>query len=92
MTNTGFRDLLRGLSTAAGLAAGVLPGAGSTVAGILRSALGLAADLAATGLDPIKEIERIRKRAPLLADVEREWEEQMRERFGLPEPDIYEES
>uniref|UniRef100_A0A6M3INU5 Uncharacterized protein n=1 Tax=viral metagenome TaxID=1070528 RepID=A0A6M3INU5_9ZZZZ len=69
-------------SVAADAAARFLPGAGSTIAKTAGSGFALAADIAAAGRDPVLEIERLRQRAPLLAEVERDWADHLRAKFG----------
>lgn len=65
------QQLFQHLSTAADLAAPVLPGTAGTVAKYLGRAFALGADFIAAGKDPVKHVQRIRERATMLADVER---------------------
>ena len=80
-------DILRGVSRAATAAAPLLPGPAATVAGIAAAALGLAADFAAAGADPVTEIKRIRSEDPMLANVEEHWARRLRDEFPPPSSD-----
>lgn len=81
MTPEDTGRVLGSLAQAAQSLAPVLPGGGSYVAHVIGAALGLAADLAAAGDEPIAAIARIRSSEPVLVEVEAEWERALRERF-----------
>ena len=74
--------ILRKSSTAAAAIAPMLPGPAAVVAGAIGAGLALAADIASIGSDPIAEIHRIRDTLPMLADVERGWNDRMLHKFG----------
>lgn len=86
MTDVG--DLFKALSGIAKAAGPVLPGPGGVIAAAAGQAFGLVSDLIDAGQDPVEGIRRIRDREPLLANVERSWEQMLEERFG-PRKDIY---
>jgi len=81
MTNEEYRDLLRTLSVGTASLSAVLPGIAGTVGRIIGAGLGLAADFVAAGKDPIAQITRLRKVAPMLADVEKGWEAELERRW-----------
>lgn len=80
------QQLFQHLSTAADLAAPVVPGTAGTVAKYLGRAFALGADFIAAGKDPIKHIQRIRERATMIKEVDRGWEDELRAKFG-PAPE-----
>lgn len=86
---TEVQDLFKVLSGASRVASKALPGPASVIAGAAGEAFGLVADLIEAGEDPTVAIRRIRERDEILADVDREWERAMDDKFGEPE-DIYE--
>jgi hypothetical protein len=78
------KDVAPWLSALAGvseLLSPMLPGIGPAVARSIGAALGLAADLAARGGDPVAEISRISDEHPLLAGVRERWQDRIRARF-----------
>ena len=82
-------DVLRGLARTVAPLLAVIPAAGPIVAPIAQAALELAADLAESGADVVVEIQRIRRSHELLADVRREWNDNIADRFTgelLPPP------
>jgi hypothetical protein len=75
-------EIARALSAAAKLSAPALPGAGKTVAEWASVALGLAADLATLGHDPVATITRVRDLLPDLERNELDWASDFAKRFG----------
>ena len=93
MTSEEYRDLLRQLSLGTDVVASFLPAPANVVAKVIGRSLALAADLVDAGKDPVVEIERIRKRAPMLAEVEKGWQDKLERRWpSQPDtpPDVYE--
>jgi hypothetical protein len=84
VSNSELTQVLRHVSTAATVAAPVIPGVGGIVLGVVSRALALAADFAAAGRDPIKEIQRVRDLDPLLTQVEQGWQDELNRRFPKP--------
>jgi len=75
-------SVLRRVSAAASAISPLLPGAAGVVAAIVGESLALAADLAAAGEEPVAAIMRIRDTTPVLALIERQWQDRLRARFG----------
>ena len=80
-------DLLRSLAQGAAAASSVLPQPAGLVARIIAEGLGLAADLAAAGQDPVVEIIRIRSTLDLKRASEARADDRLRARFPDATPD-----
>ena len=86
---TDVADVFKALSGAARIAGSTIPGLGGVVAGAAGEAFGLVADLIEAGHDPVQAIRRLREREPILADVDREWERAIDEKFRTGADDPY---
>lgn len=74
-------SVIKGIGGMVGGAAAFIPGAGPVV-GIIEAALGLAADLIQAGLNPIREIQKIRDTHPALVAMRAEWNAAIEKKFG----------
>lgn len=75
-------DITRALADAAKAAAPVLPGVGKTVAEWASVALGLAADSATLGKDPLTTITHVRSMLGRLDAQSAQWDEDLLKKFG----------
>lgn len=85
MSNPNLAQTARVLDRLSGVASSVstvLPGTAGTVAAAVSAALGLGADIAAVGLDPVVTIERAKSSDSALAEMRARWAAKRRSVMG----------
>ncbi|MEM9693790.1 MAG: hypothetical protein AAGA56_14670 [Myxococcota bacterium] len=83
--NDSLEQLLTRMGQGVRQIAPLLPGHGAHAARVAGVAIDYAAALARAGLDPIQEIERIRRTSELTGVVEEKWSDELDRVFGPPD-------
>ncbi len=78
-------DTLKSMGDLATGLGSMLPGHAGTAAKIAGIALGVGAEAAAAGMDPVVHVERLLKAAPAVRRVEDGWKDEIDAKFG-PKP------